>query len=275
MRRIIKNIIKWILSTGSHKTIKAQIYYAQPNRRLEGKKIIVTGGTHGIGFFMAKRFKSEGANVIITGRNAESLVKAADEIGCQWLVLDVKKTECFDGFINEANKKLPGINCLVNNAGISLHEKSFFDVTPESFDQQFSTNFRGPFFLTQSFISYLKANNIQGEVLFVSSETGFTADFRPYGYTKSAINSMVEGLAYLFAKDNIRINAVAPGITATDMTGYSKDDNLYCHLNTTERAYLPEEVAEVACFLLSDISGCISGQIVTCNNGRTINARVK
>ena len=100
-------------------------------------------------------------------------------------------------------------------------------------------------------------------------------DIRPYGYTKAAINSMVQGLAYVLAKENIRVNAIAPGITATEMTGFSVEENLYCQSNMTDRVYLPEEIAETACFLLSDISGCISGQIITCNNGRSINSRLK
>ena len=97
----------------------------------------------------------------------------------------------------------------------------------------------------------------------------------PYGFTKAAINSMVQGLAYLFISQGIRINAVAPGVTASDMTGLSSDGNLYLPYNATERVYLPEEVAETACFLLSDASGCISGQVIVCNNGKTINARWK
>lgn len=86
---------------------------------------------------------------------------------------------------------------------------------------------------------------------------------------------MVQGLACLFVKDGIRINAVAPGITASDMTGFKVDGNLYLAGNATERVYLPEEVAETACFLLSDASGCISGQVIVCNNGKTINPRWK
>ena len=108
-----------------------------------------------------------------------------------------------------------------------------------------------------------------------SSETGETVDIRPYGFTKAAINSMVQGLACLFIKDGIRVNAVAPGITASDMTGLKADGNLFLECNAINRVYLPEEVAETACFLLSDASGCISGQVIICNNGRTINSRWK
>ena len=163
----------------------------------------------------------------------------------------------------------------LNNAGISLHEPTFFDVRPETFDAQIATNLRGGFFLTQCFTKLLLREKRPGNVLFVSSETGETVDIRPYGFTKAAVNSMVQGLACLFVKDGIRVNAVAPGITASDMTGLKADGNLYLSCNATERVYLPEEVAETACFLLSDASGCISGQVIVCNNGRTINPRWK
>ena len=255
--------------------ITADISYLNPQNRLKGKRIVVTGGSRGIGKAIANKLIKEGAQVIITGRNEESLKKCSEELGCKYMVLDMLDISSFDSFINNAVSKLGGLDCLVNNAGVSLHEKTFFDVTEETFDVQVNTNFKGPLFLTQAFLKELRSNNRSGNVLFISSETGITMDIRPYGYTKAAINSMVQGLAYVLAKDNIRINAIAPGITATEMTGFSADKNLYCQSNMTDRVYLPEEVAELACFLLSDVSGSISGQIIACNNGRSINSRLK
>ena len=162
----------------------------------------------------------------------------------------------------------------MNNAGISMHEPSFFDVTPEGFDSQIGTNLRGAFFLTQQFLKSVIDRGVTGNVLFISSETGDTVDLRPYGLSKTALNSLVQGLAHAYAAKGIRVNAVAPGVTATELTGVSQD-NLYYRDSTINRAYLPEEIAEVACFLLSDLSGCISGQIITCNNAKTVNARWK
>lgn len=251
----------------------ARITYTSPNQVLLNKKIIITGGGRGIGLAMAKKFVSEGASVLIAGRNEDTLKASAAEIGCQYLKLDVQDTSSFNVFVDRADKMLGGANCLVNNAGISLHEKTFMDVTPESFDAQINTNFKGVFFLTQKFIQLLLNNDREGEVLFMSSETSHTADIRPYGLIKASINSLVKGLAALYASKGIRINAVAPGITASDMTGFNADGNLYLKTNATKRIYLPEEVAECACFLLADVSGCISGEILTCNNGKTINTR--
>lgn len=275
LKSLIKKSTLFILHGLSHKKVMANILYLSPDTRLSGKKIIVTGGGRGLGASMAAKFVSEGASVLIAGRNVESLQKISNQLGCKYLQIDMQDVSSFDTFIATADRMLDGVDCLVNNAGISLHEQSFFDVTPESFDAQIATNLRGAFFLTQSFTRILLAKGRKGNVLFVSSETGETVDIRPYGFTKAAINSMVQGLAYLFVSKGIRVNAVAPGITASDMTGYKADGNLYLPENAMERVYLPEEVAETACFLLSDVSGCISGQIVVCNNGKTINARWK
>lgn len=275
IKKYIKRALIYVFKGQGVKNISASISYLSPNNRLCEKKIIVTGGGRGLGFAMAKKFIAEGASVLIAGRNEETLRKSASEIGCQYLSLDVSNPDTFGSFMEQANKMLCGVNCIVNNAGISLHEKTFFDVTPETFDKQVDTNLKGGFFLTQKFVEIIKKEHRTGTVLFTSSETGDTMDFRPYGFTKAAVNSMVQGLAYLFSKDGIRVNAVAPGVTTSDMTGFKADGNLYEPGSSVERVYLPEEVAETACFLLSDAAGCVSGQIITCNNAKTVNARWK
>lgn len=266
-----------ILLHGEPKPIYAKVSYLQPTQLLAGKKIIITGGGRGLGFAMAKKFKSEGADVLIAGRNEETLKSSAEEIGCKYLTLDVQNVDSFKTFMEDAFRMLGGVNCLVNNAGISLHENGFLDVIPEKFDSQFDTNLKGPFFLTQCFIN--KCKEIVSEetrnILFVSSETSMTVDERPYGLTKAAMNSFVQGLAYRYVNDGYRINAIAPGVTVSDMVGAKADGDLTCGYNVTKRYYLPEEVAVVACFLLSDASNCLNGQILVCNEGKTINARWK
>lgn len=271
----IRKGLRYILSGKPVNSVTAEISYLSERNVLKGKKIIITGGGKGLGAAMAEKFVKEGADVLIAGRTEKTVKDTAERIGCKYLTLDVSKIDTFDDFMELADRLLGGVNCLVNNAGISLHENTFFDVTPDTFDKQIDTNFKGAFFLTQTFLRRMKDNNIKANVLFMSSETGDTMDFRPYGFTKAAINSMVQGLAYLFSKENIRINAVAPGVTASDMTGFKSEEDLSYDGNIIGRVYLPEEVAETACFLLSDASGCISGQIVTCNNANTVNARWK
>lgn len=273
LSKYFKRLMKYVLTGEPRKMVTAHISYIAPCQRLKGKRILITGGGRGLGYAMAKKFVSEGAQVLIAGRNEETLKKSAQELSCLYLKIDVQDVESFDFFIERANNMLGGLDCLVNNAGISLHEKQFTDVTVANFDEQINTNLRGGFFMAQKFIQLLEKEKRAGTILFLSSETSHTADIRPYGLTKAAINSLVQGLAAKYASTGIRVNAVAPGITTTDMTGYKADDNLYLRRNAAQRVYLPEEVAECACFLLSDISGCISGEIVTCNNGTTINTR--
>ena len=264
-----------ILFHGIPKPVYAKIACLEPSMKLKEKKIVVTGGGSGLGYAMAKRFAEEGAEVLITGRNIETLSKSAAEIGCKYQQMDIKDISAFDSFLEKADNLLGGINCLVNNAGISLHERSFFDVTEETFQSQVDTNLIGTFFLTQHFAKYLIRKQTEGNILIISSETAITSDIRPYGYTKAALNSMVEGIAYMLAKLNIRINAIAPGITASQMTGRDPNGDISSNHNMLGRVYLPEEVAEIASFLLSDVSSCLTGQILVCNNGKTINARVK
>lgn len=277
IKNYIKRGITYIIKGIPQKNVTASITYSSPSERLKGKNIIITGGGRGLGFSMAKKFVEEGANVLIAGRNEDILKKSAEAIGCLYLQLDVQSIASFESFIKHADEILGGVNCLVNNAGISLHEKSFFDVTPESFDAQFNTNLKGAYFLTQRFIKYCNKSKVAGtkDILFISSETSTTVDVLPYGLTKAALNSLVQGLAYEFVNAGFRINAVAPGVTFSDMIGKVKDDNLYCEYNVTERFYEPEEVAEVACFLLSDVSNSLNGQVLVCNEGKTINARWK
>lgn len=280
MKRQLVTMTKKIISKiqkifGRKKIVKAEISFLQPDCRLKGEKIIITGGGRVLGASMAEKFVKEGASVLISGRNESVLKATADRIGCQYLTLDVSDVNTFDSFINKSEELLGGITALVNNAGISLHERTFFDVTPDTFDAQVNTNMKGAYFLTQRVIKLWQEKGTKGEVLFISSETGDMMDFRPYGFTKVAINSMLQGLAYLFSKNQIRINAVAPGVTISDMTGQREDGNIAHTRNMLGRVYMPEEVAETACFLLSDAAGCISGQIITCNNAKSINARWK
>lgn len=270
----LKKLVFFLLH-GKPKPVYAKIVCLEPSKKLAGKKVVVTGGGSGLGYAMAKRFVEEGAEVLISGRNIENLSKSAAEIGCKYLQLDVQDTSAYDTFLEKADSILGGINCMVNNAGISLHEKNFFDVTEDSFRQQVDTNLIGTFFLTQHFAKYLLKRQTGGNILVISSETGITSDIRPYGYTKAALNSMVEGAAYMFSKHGIRINAIAPGITASKMTGHDPDGDISSKNNMLGRVYLPEEVAEIASFLLSDAASCLTGQILVCNNGKTINARVK
>ena len=268
----IKTKIEWFFGLFVPKRITyANISYLAPNNRLRGKKIVVTGGGSGLGYSMAKKFIDEGAQVLISGRREEIIKRAYLELGCELVRFDVSNIVGIETFIKEASQKLDGIDCIVNNAGISLHEGDIRNVTEEGFDNQYSINLKGGYFLSQSFIKYFENNRRKnGSILFVSSERGQYVDDIPYGLIKSSIKSLTQCLGKTLIKSDIRVNAIAPGVTVSEMTSRSRD-NLYCAGYATERVYLPEEVAEIACFLLSDASSCLSGQIFVCNNGYSSN----
>lgn len=146
LKQYIKRGVRYILKGTPVQHIQANITYTQAHERLKGRKIIVTGGGKGLGAAMAAKFVAEGATVLISGRNENALKETANKIGCKYLVLDIQDTAKLDNFITEADQLLGGVDSLVNNAGVSLHESTFFDVTPETFDTQIATNLRGGFF---------------------------------------------------------------------------------------------------------------------------------
>lgn len=257
-------------------TLKAEITYLYPNKRLCGKNIIITGGGHGLGAAMARKFVAEGAKVIILGRNVETLKRTAAEIGCDYIKFDVTESNGMERMLNEVDNVFKGCaNVLVNNAGMSLHEGSIFNVTEKGYDAQFNVNLKASYFLSQAFLHKLEEKHKTGNILFVSSERGRYVDNIPYGLTKSAINSLTQGLAKLMIKKGVRVNAVAPGVTASDMTHREVGGDMYAPQYATGRTYQPEEVAEVACFLISDAASCISGQIIYCDNGNSVNSYYK
>lgn len=269
--RYIKNGPEVVLQ---HPEIKVSVSYTHPNNLLKGKKVLITGGSRGIGFAMAKKFVSEGAIVCITGRNETLLAEKARELGCSYICADLQRNDLLEEIIIRADELLGGINCLVNNAGISLHEGNIMNVTEEKYDAQFQTNLKAAYFLSKYFIELVKSKKtaITYNLLFVSSERGTYVDDLPYGITKNAINCLVRGLSKRVIRDGIRVNAVAPGVTATDLIGYGDNETLYYPANMSKRLYLPDEIAEVASFLLSDVSMCLSGQVLTCDEGRSVNS---
>ena len=200
--------------------------------------------------------------------------RSAYEIGCSYLCLDVQKVETFDDFMESAWEILDNVNCLVNNAGVSHHEDSIRNVSLDDFNTQMNTNLRAGYFLSQKFVEMYENNHLKGgNILFISSERSIMADDLPYGITKAAINTLVQGLAKELIHSDIRVNAIAPGVTASEMTGYQKHGNMSLSSQATGRVYYPEEVAEIASFLLSDASNLLNGQILVCNEGKSINYR--
>lgn len=269
----IKRALRYILKGVPVVKITAEVKVNTTGKSLQGKNVLITGGAHGIGYSIAKKCIDEGAVVLICGRNIERLQQAQRTLGdeklCKIMSFDISDVEKAEDFLNDCYRLMDNrIDCLVNNAGVSLHEKDFRHVTVEGFDRQFNTNYRGTYFLTKYYLEQqIKRNNIQGtNVLFLSSERGSFHTDIPYGLTKALINSLIGGLNNRLAAEGARVNALSPGVTVSEMTGRSNDDLLY-NGSPCGRVFLPEEMAEVAAFLLSDYSKCISGEVVHCDYG--------
>lgn len=274
LRLYLKRVFKWVFSGVPIQNTTVVVKQIVPNELLKGRNIVVTGGSKGLGKEIAKKCAAEGAKVIICGRNEESLKQVADMLGSNvsYLVLDVNCITKFDAFFDEAENIFGGkVDSLVSNAGISLHEGNFRNVKESDWDKQFNTNLKGNYFLVQSFIRYLeKHEDRTGNIVVITSERAKRPDDIPYGLTKIASSSFIQCIARKVIAEGIRINGVGPGVTTTDMTGISKENNMYSDMQAGKRYFIPEEVAEVVNFLLCDASACISGEIITCDQGSYI-----
>lgn len=234
IKKLIRRIAKFIVFEQPNERVTVQVAQINYGSILKGRNIVITGGGSGIGLAMAKKFASEGANVIISGRNKEKLKKAVEKIGAnaQYAQFDVTDINNDRTFLEKCKTMFNGaIDCLVSNAGLSLHENVFTNVTIDGFDKQFNTNMRGNYFLCKAFLEMKLSEKAENASLLVTtSETGDQAYDIPYGMTKAALNSMVKALSRRVYKSGIRVNAIAPGVTLSEMTSSyasAEDGNLY------------------------------------------------
>ena len=277
----MKQAIKKILYALKPSFVKVTVAQIQSAQILKDKNIVITGGSRGIGRAMAEKFIAEGATVMITGRNPEHLKKMSDEINNPRLrtkAFNVDEIDSIPVFMDYCFHQLGTVDVFVSNAGISLHEGSILNVTPEGFDRTITTNLKSHYFMSKAFLERkMKESNTEGVLLFITSKDGYVCNEIPYGLTKASMNSLIGGLSTAYYRHGIRVNAIAPGVTLTDMTAmYAKKVNGNMHAtNYAGRNFLPEEVAEVACFLVSDASKCISGQIIFTDGGDHIKSNAE
>lgn len=277
--RIIKKLLN--LSIGSLRPPHLSINVSQINYGgiLRGQRVLITGGSRGIGLAIAKKFLSEGAVVLVTGRNLEKLQEIAHKVNNKnfyYMLHDVNDINSYDAFLQSVAEKIGGIDILVSNAGISLHEGFIENVTSEGFDKTYLTNFKANYFLAKSYIKTVVGKQ-NGNILFVTSKDGAVCNDIPYGLTKASMNSLVGALSCRYYAQGIRVNAIAPGVTLTDMTksyAQKEDGNMYSN-NYAGRNFLPLEVAEVACFIVSDAANCVSGQILFTDAGDHLKSNVQ
>ena len=268
-------LIREIYRSGGVSTYK--IVTLDSGASLSGKNILITGGATGIGLAITKRCLAEGAHVLITGRRGEKLVNVVNELNTpmlKTLVWDVSQVSKLFENLSTALELLDGrIDVLINNAGI-LNTIQFPYVTEEVWDNIYSVNSKGLFFLTQSLCDiWLKENKREvKKIINISSQGGFVGATYPYRLTKWDVAGLTQGLGIKLACKGIIVNGIAPGIVATDMQPelLSRNDNIYCPHNPLKRYCLPEEIAELAVFLVSDLSNFIVGQTIVCDGGYSI-----
>lgn len=254
-------------------TIATPIY----DKILQGKIALVTGGSSGIGFEIAKKFMQTGAKVIITGRNEDKLQQAAKDLGtdcCKYLVWDISETSSIDQKLKDCKDIFDGdIDILVNNAGIAP-SKFFGNIDETEWNKIYDINLKGNYFLTQALVKTWKQSAFTGykKIINISSQGGFVGATYPYRMVKWDVRGLTEGLGKLLIKDNIIVNGIAPGVVKTSMQQFSlnQGDNLYTNQNPVHRVCLPEEIAELALFLVSDASNFIIGQTIVCDGGYTL-----
>lgn len=231
---------------------------------LEGHTVLITGATGGIGSCIARQCAAQGANVILLGRDPEKLDLLCFELGdnAAQICTDLQDISGFDRMLQSADRFFGSIDCLVNNAGISLHEGDFMNVTEKTWDAQLTTNLKMPYFLTQSWLRYYREKKLtSGRIVMMASDTSGMGSTIPYGISKVGIASLTHGLAKKLITEGIRVNAMAPGTTLTPMTEDFTHGEICRETTQGKRVLFPEEIGQLCVFLLSDLSACVSGNV--------------
>ena len=238
---------------------------------LQGKKAIVTGGTRGIGFAVVQTFLKNGASVALFGSRQETVDKALAALGEEnpdWEVIgmapDLTDYAAVDAAFAEVEKAFGRIDILVNNAGISAREP-LYDYTPEAFEKIMRLNVSAVFNGCRAAAPRMKAQG-GGSIINTSSMVSLYGQPSGVGYptSKFAVNGMTRSLARELGRDNIRVNAVAPGVTRTDMVANLPQEIVQrvCAPIPLGRMGEPEEVANAFLFLASDLASYITGEIL-------------
>lgn len=244
-----------------------------PNNELDGKVCVVTGGASGLGLAITKKLLNSGACVIMIGRNQEHIDTALSTLASEKLkgfLWDLNDIDNIDVNIANIQKIYHRIDVWINNAGI-LTPYNIQKVSSQSvFDETIGVNVKSLLFISMSICNYYKSKNIEGHVINISSMNALHPHLSPYHISKNSVNFITEALAVEFTKYGIIINGIAPGFLPFNINATDVKENAYKEEAFSKRYVLPEEVAELVCFLASDRCNSIIGQTIYVDGGTTL-----
>lgn len=239
------------------------------------KNYLITGGTAGIGYSVAKSLVEQGHNVIITGRDALRVSNTAATLKCNGYVADSENLNDLTRLAEHLAKDHIKLNGLVLNAGI-FHPKSFLETTPEDFDTTMNINTKGPFFTLQKLAPLLQNPS---SVVFVSSIAVHKAfeGCSVYAASKAAFEGVIRVANLELAARNIRINSVQPGVTATEIqrkAGMSEADQAAFFESLVEtplgRVLSAQDQVGAIEFLLGENSLALRNAVIEVAGGQTL-----
>ena len=244
---------------------------------VSNKTAVVTGGNSGIGYATAKKLKADGARVFITGRSAERVESAAEELGVTGIVADVASVNAIEQAVEQIGQQAGSVDILFVNAGI-FAPAPVGSITEEMFDHQMGINFRGAVFTIEKFLPILSDGASIINLSSVNAYSGMT-NTAVYAASKAALNAYTRTAATELASRNIRVNAVNPGPVETPIFGKTGMDEEQINgfaAAMQERVPLkrfgkPDEIAKLVSFLASDDASFITGGEYNIDGGVNIN----
>ena len=241
----------------------------------EGKTVIVTGGSRGIGRAIALDFAKSGANVVVNyNRNAEKadeVVKEIEALGPKGLAVqcNVSNQEDVDALLKATVDTFGTVDFLVNNAGITK-DTLILRMKENDWDAVVDTNLKGTFMTTKVIGKYMLKKK-SGRIVNITSVVGLmgNAGQSNYAASKAGVVGFTKSIAKEFASRGLTVNAVAPGFIESDMTDVLSDDvkEMYSKAIPLGKMGKPEDVANAVKFLCSDMSKYITGQVIQVDGG--------
>lgn len=246
---------------------------------LDGKRLVITGAASGIGRATSILAAAEGARVVAVDQ-ADTVADTAAEIrgaGGEAVAVqaDVSDEQAVAGFIERCVREFGGIDGVYANAGVSSGRRTLAELTVEDWQRTLAINTVGVFLAVKHAVPYLTAQG-SGALLCTASVAGLRANAGgiDYSASKAGVISIVQTVAYQLYGSGVRINAICPGLIETGMTRGAFDrarergtEDRIGQINPTGRAGQPIEIAQMACFLLSDRASYVNGQAVPVDGG--------